>query len=189
LYPTAVKLLWECCEWVFEKQLFRLCKLFGTKRPKSKYTEQKIKHMACSRRRKNSFKSTLKRRKSLVYLLEKGVGQLQDILSPNQGNGMATEDFSKLAVIKKVLIQQRFLLTNPPSELKNRIVSLYKPYLRPIGRGKENKPADPGSYRDAAKGHVLQVDGLTFIDKLDINPKYALGFLMGLKLHENQAIG
>ncbi len=78
--------------------------------------------MAYSRRRKNSFKATLKRRKSLVYLLEKGIGRLQVILNSNQGNGMATKDFSNLAVIKKVLIKQRFLLINPPSELKNRIV-------------------------------------------------------------------
>jgi transposase, IS5 family len=67
-------------------------------------------------------------------------------------------------VVKKVLGQQRFLLTNPPAALKDRIVSLHKPYLRPIVRGKENKPVEFG-----AKAHILQVDGLTFIDKLDFN--------------------
>lgn len=163
-YPTDVKLLWECCEWVFEKQLFRLCKLFETKRPRSKYREQKIAQMAHFRRRKNSFRETLKRRRSLVYLLEKGIGQLQDILNSHQGNGMGLGEFARLAVVKKVLVQQRFLLTNPPAALKNRIVSLYKPYLRPIVRGKENKPVEFG-----AKAHILQVDGLTFIDKLDFN--------------------
>lgn len=161
-YPTDVKLLWECCEWLFEKQLFRLCKLTGDKRPRSKYREQKISQMAYSRKRKNSFKATLKRRKSLVYLLEKGIGQLQDILNRHRGNGMDLKDFAKLAVVKKVLVQQRFLLTNPPAALKDRIVSLYKPYIRPIVRGKENKPVEFG-----AKAHILQVDGLSFIDKLD----------------------
>jgi hypothetical protein len=24
-FPTDVKLLWECCVWIFEDQLFRLC--------------------------------------------------------------------------------------------------------------------------------------------------------------------
>jgi hypothetical protein len=42
------------------------------------------------------------------------------------------------------------------------IVSLNKPYLRPIGRGKENKPVEIG-----AKAQILQVDGLAFIGNLD----------------------
>ena len=42
-FPTDVKLLWECCQWVFEKQLFKRCKLLSVKRPRSKYTEQKQK--------------------------------------------------------------------------------------------------------------------------------------------------
>ena len=161
-YPTDVKLLWECCEWVFEKQLFRLCGLFDARRPRSKFREQSIKQMAYSRKRKNTFKATLKRRKSLVYLLEKGIGQLQDILNRHQGEGMDLKDFARLTVVKKVLEQQRFLLANPPAALKDRIVSLYKPYLRPIVRGKENKPVEFG-----AKAHILQVDGVAFIDKLE----------------------
>ncbi|WP_460518139.1 transposase family protein, partial [Cyclobacterium sediminis] len=44
---------------------------------------------------------------------------------------------------------------------KDRIVSLHKPYVRPIVRGKENKPVEFGM-----KVHMLQVDGLSFIDKM-----------------------
>ncbi|MCH7410106.1 transposase [Belliella sp. DSM 111904] len=163
-FPTDVKLLWECCEWIFEKQLYRLCKENGIVRPRSKYREQKLTHMAYSRKRKNSFKVTLRRRKALVYLLEKGIGQLQQVLKSNKGVGLSLNDLARLATIKKVHQQQEFLLDNPPSTLKDRIVSLHKPYLRPIVRGKENKPVEFG-----AKAHILQVDGLTYIDKLDFN--------------------
>jgi hypothetical protein len=163
-YPTDVKLLWECCEWVFEKQLFRLCGSLGVKRPRSKYREQKISQSAYIKKRKKTFKETLKRRNALVYLLGKGIGQLQDMLNRHQGGDLELKDFARLAVIKKVHQQQEFLLTHPPSALKDRIVSLHKPYLRPIVRGKENKPVEFG-----AKAHILQVDGLTFIDKLDFN--------------------
>lgn len=163
-YPTDVKLLWESCVWVFEKQLFRVCGEMGIARPRSKYREQKIAQMGYSRKRKNSFKETLRRRKALVYLLGKGMGQLQQILNRFQGAGLGLADYARLAVVKKVHQQQEFLLDNPPSALKDRIVSLHKPYLRPIVRGKENKPVEFG-----AKAHILQVDGLTFIDKLDFN--------------------
>lgn len=163
-FPTDVKLLWESCEWVFEKQLFRLCSHLGIKRPRSKFREQRIAQMDYSRKRKNSFRETLRRRKALVYLLGKGIGQLQQILDSNKGADLGLKDFARFAVIKKVHRQQEFLLDNPPSALKDRIVSLHKPYLRPIVRGKENKPVEFG-----AKAHILQVDGLTFIDKLDFN--------------------
>jgi hypothetical protein len=161
-FPTDVKLLWECCEWVFQDRLFGLCSKLGIKRPRSKFREQRLAQTAYSRKRKNSFKETLKRRKALVYLLGKGIGQLQKILDKYQGAGLDLKDFAMFAVIKKVHVQQKYLLHNPPSELKNRIVSLHKPYLRPIVRGKENKKVEFG-----AKAHVLQVDGLAFIDTLD----------------------
>jgi len=163
-FSTNFKLLWECCEWVFEKQLFRLCSHLGIKRPRSKYREQKIAQMAYSRKRKNTFRETLRRRKALVYLLGKGIGQLQQIRDSNKGADLGLKDFDRFAVVKKVHFQQEFLLDNPPSALKDRIVSIHKPYLRPIVRGKENRPVEFG-----AKAHILQVDGLTFIDKLDFN--------------------
>lgn len=160
-FPTDVKLLWESCEWVFEKQLFRLCKILKTKRPRSKYREQKIKQLAYFRKRRNPYKETLRRRESLVYLLEKGIGQLQDIMDMFQAQCMRPDDFGYLRTIKKILVQQTFLLTHPPAELKDRIVSLHKPYIRPIVRGKENKPVEFGM-----KVHMLQVDGLSFIDTM-----------------------
>lgn len=163
-FPTDVKLLWECCEWVFEDQLFRICSELAIKRPRSKFREQKLAQTTYSRKRKNSFKETLRRRKALVYLLNKGIEQLQEVLDKNKGAGLELKEFSRFGVVKKVCQQQEFLLDNPPSKLKDRIVSLYKPYLRPIVRGKENKPVEFG-----AKAHILQVDGLAFIDKLDFN--------------------
>jgi len=160
-FPTDVKLLWESCHWVFEKQLFRLCGIFGIKRPRSKYTEQKRKQLSYFRKRKNTYRETKKRRESLVYLLGKGLKQLQEVLDMSRAECMGPEDFSRLRTVKKVLAQQAFLLDHRPEELKDRVVSLHKPYVRPIKRGKENKPVEFGM-----KAHMLQVDGLSFLDTM-----------------------
>src|SRR5690606_9920097 len=160
-FSTDVKLLWESCHWVFEKQLFRLCKAFGIKRPRSKYVEQKRRQLAYFRKRKNTYKETKKRRESLVYLLGKGIKQLQEVLDMSRAECMGPEDFSYLRTIKKVLVQQTFLLGHQPKELRDRIVSLHKPYVRPIKRGKENKPVEFGR-----KAHMLQADGLSFLDTM-----------------------
>ena len=61
-----------------------------------------------------------------------------------RGELMRPEDFACLRTIMKILVQQTFLLTHQPFELKDRIVSLHKPYVRPIVRGKENKSVEFG---------------------------------------------
>jgi hypothetical protein len=160
-FPTDVKLLWESCHWVFEKQLYRLCRILGIKRPRSKYVEQKKRQLAYFRKRKNTYRETKKRRESLVYLLGKGIKQLQEVLDISRAECMGPDDFSRLGTIRKVLVQQTFLLDHQPKELRDRIVSLHKPYVRPIVRGKENKPVEFGM-----KVHMLQVDGLSFLDAM-----------------------
>lgn len=163
-FPTDVKLLWESCQWVFEKQLYRWCRALGVKRPRSKYVEQKRKQLQYDRKRKKSYKEGKKRRKSLLYLLEKGLGQLQELLNANLNIQLNARERSYLRTIKKVLEQQTFLLSHPPKDLKDRIVSLSKPYIRPIVRGKENKRVEFGM-----KVHMMQVDGICLFDKMDFN--------------------
>lgn len=161
-FPTDVKLLWESCHWVFEKQLFAWCKHLNIKRPRSKYIDQLRKQRDYDRRRRKSYKDGRKRKKALLYLLEKGLGQLQDILNNNPQIVLSYQDRNYLRTIKKVLEQQTFLLTHPARDLKDRIVSLPRPYIRPIVRGKENKRVEFGM-----KVHMLQVDGICIIDKMD----------------------
>ncbi|MDN3671428.1 hypothetical protein QWY93_19435 [Echinicola jeungdonensis] len=108
-FPTDPKLLWECCQWVFEKQLFKKCKTIGHKKARSKYREQKAKQLGYFRKRRKSFKETLKRKKIPGLPVGKGLGQLQEILDFYQGAGLKPNDFACLKTIKKVLVQQQFV--------------------------------------------------------------------------------
>lgn len=163
-FPTDVKLLWESCHWIFEKQLHRWCKVLGLKRPRSKYLDQKRRQLDFDRRRRKPYKLALKRKKALIYLLEKGIAQLQSILDAHRQIELKQSDRVYMRTIRKVLEQQQFLLTHPAKELKNRIVSLPKPYVRPIIRGKETKRVEFGM-----KVHMLQVDGICMIDHMSYN--------------------
>jgi len=162
--PTDVKLLWESCKWIFEKQIFKLCSILSIKRPRSKYREQKAKQRGYDRSRKKTYRKGLKRRRSLIYLLRKGINQLQEILNNHPDIQLTSNERDYIRTIRKVLEQQTFLLTHPAKELKDRIVSLPRPYIRPIVRGKENKRVEFGM-----KAHILQVDGICIIDKIKFN--------------------
>lgn len=163
-FPTDVKLLWESCHWVFEKQLFKWCKRLSIKRPRSKYIDQKRKQLDYDRRRRKSHKEGRKRKQALLYLLEKGLGQFQKLLNENPQIELCLQDRSYLRTIRKVLEQQAFLMTHPGKSVKDRITSLSKPYVRPIVRGKETKRVEFGM-----KVHMLQVDGICIIDKMDFS--------------------
>jgi len=163
-FPTDVKLLWESCQWVFEKQLFKKCQLLKIKRPRSKYIDQKSKQRGYDYQRRKTHKQGSRRKRALLYLLKKGLGQLQELLNHYPQIILTDHERDYLRTIKKVLQQQTFLQTHRPKELKNRIVSLPKPYIRPIVRGKETKRVEFGM-----KVHLLQVDGICMIDKMDFN--------------------
>ena len=82
-FPTDVKLLWECCHWVYARQLYPYCKELGIKRPRSKYNDQKIKQLNYNKRKRKTYQQTKSRRRSLLHLLSKGLVQLKDTLSSN----------------------------------------------------------------------------------------------------------
>ncbi|MEM9078826.1 MAG: transposase [Bacteroidota bacterium] len=163
-YPTDAKLLWECCEWVYEKQLFVYCKKRGIKRPRNKYSEQSIKQVDYSRRKKKTYAQTRSRIRSLLYLLTKGLGQLEELITLPSLTPLPISYYITLPTIKKILEQQQSLFDQPGSRVADRIVSLHKPYVRPIKRGKENKSTEFGM-----KLHKVQVDGISFIDTMSFD--------------------
>ena len=163
-FPTDVKLLWESNQWVYEKLLFKLCKLTGSKRPRNKYHDQKKKQLVYNRMRKKSYKKGKVRKRSLLYLLKKGLTLLQGLLNSQPSIQLTKEQYSRIRTIKKVLEQQRYMFDHPAEKVSNRIVSLHKPYIRPIVRGKENKAVEFGM-----KAHMLQCDGITYFDTMSFD--------------------
>lgn len=106
-FPTDVKLLWESCVWVFEKLLFKFCRILGIKKPRSKYNDQKKKQNAYAKLRKKPYKKNRKRHGSLVYLLSKGLGQLQGVLNAHPELKLTESHRFYIRTIKAVLAQQK----------------------------------------------------------------------------------
>lgn len=162
-FPTDAKLLWDCVEWV-HGQITGLCSRHRLPMPRSKYKEQKIKQLSFSKKRKKTHKQERQRRSALLYLLPKLLGQLQSLL--DRGGRIIEQVkpgvFERIRTVRLILQQQRYHYDQPTKPVPHRIVSLYKPYLRPIVRGKENKAVEFG-----AKVHQLQVGGCNFIEHLD----------------------
>lgn len=158
-FPTDIKLLWESVEWL-HRQLKRLVREFGLRMPRNKYDKQSKRYRIYSKKRKRKVAETRVLKRSLLHLLGKLIGQLEETIGKISSDAVLFGHFHKrFSIIKKVLIQQqdRFL----GKEVKGLIVSIDKDYIRPIVRGKESKRVEFG-----AKVNSIQVDGINFIEHL-----------------------
>jgi len=162
-YPTNVKLLWESTEWSYN-QLKYICKYLKIRMPRNKYEEQWTRYNNYSHKRKKIHKETLKRTRSLLYLLGKLLGLLRMIEDKYQDQlDLPRKYHERLKVISKVLRQQKEIFETGGS-VPDRIVSISKSYIRPIVRGKETKPVEFG-----AKVNMIQFDGINFIEHLSFD--------------------
>ena len=158
-YPTDVKLLWESIVKVYQ--------IIGGKRrllklrvSRSNYGKHKKNYLGYQRNRRKSKRRDKKLRKQLLKYLLRLLENLQDLQGRHQFN-LSGKERKLITNIKTIYSQQHELLYGDKENVKHRIVSLHKPHVRPIVRGKEVKPVEFG-----AKVHKVQVSGLSFIEHL-----------------------
>ena len=170
-YPTDVNLLWDCISWL-NKAIRYYSKELKLRLPRNKFKEQKRKQLAYAKRKRKFKKLEKKRRRQLLYLLNKLLFQLEAVITHWQDQveiGKADswlipkEDLDKTLLIGKVYEQQRFHYEEPEQSVPNRIVSLFKPFIRPIIRGKQSSKGGK-RVEFGAKVNTWQVDGLNFIE-------------------------
>lgn len=171
-YPTSPKLLWESVAWL-QRHLIHSCKKLGQRCPRNKYKDVSKRYLCYSKKRKRKQSQTRAIKRGLLKLLEKLVGQVQELLERGEGKIEPAERFhERFATARKVLEQEKLLFAG--QKVSNRIVSVDRPYLRPIVRGKETKKVEFG-----AKVNNIQVDGISFIEHLSFD-----AFNEGIRLQQ-----
>lgn len=158
-YPTDAKLLWKSCCDVLQmiKTARKTVKLRDTR---INHQKRKHQYLSFAKRRKKSKRHSKKMCKSLLKYLQRLTDQLEH-LEEKHFITISASKYNRLATIKKLKEQQWQLHFGKQAKVPDRIVSLHKPYVRPIIRGKEVKPVEFG-----AKVNMLLVDGISFIEHL-----------------------
>lgn len=145
-----------------------VCQRLGIHRPRTKFLDVEKANLAYVKQRKHSKSQQRKITRRLIKLLGKILAEIRKVEREHN----ATEDMltakekNIMEIITKVYRQQKnhFEKDNPRESIPDRIVSVSKPYVRPIVRGKEVKNVEFG-----AKCNNIQVDGISFIEKLSFN--------------------
>jgi hypothetical protein len=156
-YPTDVKLIWNCCQ-----QLYLLIqhkrKELKLRKSRMNYYRQKEHFQSYQKTKKKTRRKEKKLRKKLLKFLLRLLQHING-LQQKYSSPLAGKQHEKLPAIIKIYEQQHGKLYGDTQQIKDRIVSLSKPYIRPIVRGKETKAVEFG-----AKVNILQIDGINFIE-------------------------
>ncbi len=159
-FPTDVKLVWNCCK---ELYLFiqQKRKEFKLRKSRMNYGKQKEYFTSFQKTKKKTRRQEKKVRKKLLKFLLKLLQYITELDEKYQILTFSNKQRKRYSTIVKIYEQQHEKLYGNVKEIKNRIISLSKPYIRPIVRGKETKVVEFG-----AKVNMLQIDGINFIEHL-----------------------
>jgi hypothetical protein len=157
-FPTDAKLIWNCCHQVYQ-MLQHKRKQLKLRKSRMNYERQKQLFQSYQKTKKKTRRKEKKLRKKLLKFLLKLIQHLNEL---QQKIPLLTrKEQTKLQTIIKIYEQQHGKAYGHTKEIRDRIVSLSKPYIRPIVRGKETKTVEFG-----AKVNVLQIEGINFIEHL-----------------------
>jgi hypothetical protein len=158
-YPTHVKLIWKGCNelHVLIQELRRKA---GLRKSRNNYCKWKGLYLSYQKGRKKPRKKEKKLRKALLKYLRRLLDQLA-ALRTKYPCLISNRKQKRIATIQTIYNQQHDYAYGLVERIEKAIVSIDKPYLRPIVRGKEIKPVEFG-----AKVNKIQIDGISMIEHL-----------------------
>ena len=165
-YPTDQKLLWECVEKGYDL-MCKASRQLGIHRPRTKFLDVEKASLTYRKQRKHTKAQTRKITRRLLDLLGKILREMRKMDREHEAAKLFTDrEKQTIDIITKAYRQQcnHFQSGDARESIPNRIVSVSKPYVRPIVRGKETKNVEFG-----AKCNNILVDGISFIERLSFN--------------------
>ena len=163
VYPTDHGLLNKARE-ESERLIDELYKQIElAKKPRTYRRNARKEFLALSKKKRKTKKEIHKAiRKQLSYLNRnfKSIHKLLDLIGSKQFP-LPVREQRIFWIIQLLYEQQKQMYDNKTHSIKDRIVSIYQPYVRPIPRGKEKASVEFG-----AKLGVSEVDGFTHLSNL-----------------------
>ena len=163
-YPTDCGLLEKARQFCV-KQIQQLSQVVQ-KKVRTYCRVAKKQYLNFSKKKHKTKKQIRRMQKSLLQYVRRNLGQLSELLTQAQARGheVAEKIIDTLETVKRIYAQQREMYKEKKKSIANRIVSLAKPYVRPIVRGKNGKDVEFG-----AKAQLSYIDGYLFVDHLSFD--------------------
>lgn len=157
-YPSDAALLWKSCCNIYSF-IQKLRRQAGLRKSRIRHEKRKQRYLYFALLRKKSYRKSKTTCRYLLHYLGRLLMALEQLMHRHPSASLNRWQHQRLQTIKALKEQQHRQLRG--EKVQGRIVSLHKPYVRPIVRGKQVKPVEFG-----CKVHILQVGGLNFIEHL-----------------------
>lgn len=161
-YPTDVKLLNHAREWLCGT-IKVMRKKFGV-REKVRTVVRKARavYINFTKKRRKTKRFIRKTHRQMLQFVRRNAAQLKTMLEKyGQDLVLREKKFiaKRLEIVEKIYEQQRQMWKEKTRAVKDRIVSLHRPEIRPIVRGKDGRDVEFGP-----KVLLSWVDGFCFLD-------------------------
>ena len=161
-YPTDVKLVNRCREWLV-KSIHVLSEKMGVTKIVRTYKRVARKaYVTFSRKRKKTKRMIRKAHKQMLQFTRRNAKQLNELLEKSREELKTHERKfleERLRVVEEILRQQWAMWREKTHQMKDRIVSLHLPHVRPMVRGKDGRDVEFGP-----KALLSWVNGFCFLD-------------------------
>jgi len=137
----------------------------GYEKPRTYRKKARKEFLTFIRNRKPRERTIRKALKKQLQYVERNLRIINDYKEIVGFGVLARKQYRDLTVIGELVRQQRDLYTRKSWSIAGRIVSIGKPHVRPIARGKAR-----GMYEFGAKLSVSLVDGMAEVDRLSWEP-------------------
>ena len=144
-YPQDINLLNEARENL-EELIDDICNDNGLKKPRMYRQNARKDYLALAKCKKRSSKKVRKAIGKQLGYVRRNLAYIDNFI---QNNITITDKQAKhLCVIRELYQQQKYMFDNRTHTVKDRIVSIAQPYIRPIVRGKAKAPVEFGAKLD-----------------------------------------
>ena len=162
-FPQDINLLNEAREDL-ESMIDQICDEYNFYKPRMYREKAREAYLALAKCRKRNGKKIRKAISQQLRFIRRDLGYIDMFILYN--NVVLTEkQFMSLCVIKELYEQQKYMYDNKTHKVKDRIVSISQPYIRPIVRGKAKAPVEFGAKLDMS----IDEKGIARLEKLSFD--------------------
>ena len=145
-YPQDINLLNEARESL-ESMIDQICDEYNFYKPRMYRKKAREAYLALAKCRKRTSKRIRKAIGQQLHYISRDLGYIDMFVRYNEVI-LTEKQKNRIDVIKELYEQQKYMYDNKTHKVKDRIVSISQPYIRPIVRGKAKAPVEFGAKLD-----------------------------------------
>lgn len=161
-YPQDINLLNEARENL-EGMIDTICYEYNYYKPRMYRQKARRDYLDLAKCKKRTVKKIRKAVKKQLQYVKRDLGYIEMFLETG-GVELTDKQISRIRTIREVYEQQEYMYKTGTHSVKDRIVSISQPYIRPIVRGKAKAPVEFGAKLDMSidENGIARLERISF---------------------------